>query len=120
MLDVPLVRRALLFSCQFEQIISEVRRNFIILKNPACLFVISQRTLKKIERTVVFVVDQVLKIVLQGHPQLVAIIVLSSFKFAVFIFLVKSLETKLISFPALCATFLTKSLPRMITGCSFF
>ena len=39
-----------------------------MLKNSTCLFVISQRTLKKIQRTVIFVVYEVLEIMFQGHP----------------------------------------------------
>ena len=60
-----------------------------MLEDSTGLFVVSQRTLKKVQGTVVLIEDQVLKIVLQGHSQLIAVVIFPNFEFTVLVTLIE-------------------------------
>ena len=91
-----------------------------MLQEAAGLLVVSQRTFKQVERAVVFVVDQVLEIVFERDAQLVTVVILPHFEFAVLVGLVKRLEGEFVRVPVLRAPCIVQKLPLMITGCSFF
>lgn len=93
----------------------------IILKNWKHLFIILERTFKHVEGTIIFVINQILKIVFEGHSQFISVIIFSNFKFDIFIFLIEVLESPiLLNIPILSAAWIDKSLPWITTGKFFF
>lgn len=66
-----------------------------------------ERTLKEIEWTIIFVVDEVLEVVFDGYSKFIAIIIFPDFKLNIFEFAVKILKCPILFlFPILSTSFI--------------
>lgn len=84
----------------------------IVLEDWQHLFIILKGTFKHIEWTIIFVIDQIFKIVFEGDSQFISVIIFSYLKFDFFIFLVEVLEIPiLLNIPILSAAFIDIKLP---------
>lgn len=63
-----------------EQVIAEVRRNLVVIKNGFRFSLVLKLTLEEVKRAIVLVVDQVFHILHEGQSEFEAIIVLSYFE----------------------------------------
>ncbi len=121
---LPSVRRPFLFPKNLKQVIPKILRHFIVLKHFLRILLIFQRAFKQVQGAIILVVDQILKVVLERHSQLIPIVIFSNLELGFFEMVVKVLEAPILLVPRLCASWvLKKNLPRIMTGrlfCSYF
>lgn len=97
------MRRPLFLTQNVKQVVPEILRNLIIVDHLSCILLVFERAFKQVQRAVVCVVYQVLEVVLERHPQLVPVVVLTNLELCLLEFVVKVLETPCLWVPFLCA-----------------
>ena len=83
--DEPAVWWPTFFSRQLEQVVSEIFGHFVVVDNGVELGLAFEGAFEEVQRTVIFVVDQVFEVVLEGNSQFVPIIVLSDLELHVLV-----------------------------------
>lgn len=103
---LPSIWRTIFISCIFEKIIIEIFGNLIIVHDSPRLRLILKRTFEQIQRTIIFIAQEVFEIIFEGDPKLAARIILANLELEIFEIPIEILmRPSLLDIPILTAPF---------------